>query len=147
MSPEELEWGLASQFDLRYVCPEADSIDPEAAALVSPEWALAHLTLPILKTVDRIIDVFPAGQQEQIRAMLTESLKGVTAQVLLKNKNGKGHCAVLEIMVDTNTGFNFICENKIHQILSMLQTGKKDGMQILDQHILECLMSGVISAE
>lgn len=50
VSPEELEWGLASQFDLPYVFPEADTIDPEAAALVSPEWALAHLTLPILKT-------------------------------------------------------------------------------------------------
>ena len=50
VSQEELEWGLASQFDLPYVFPEADSIDPEAAALVSPEWALAHLTLPIMKT-------------------------------------------------------------------------------------------------
>ena len=50
VSPEELEWGLASQFDLPYVFPDADSIDPEAAALVSPEWALANLTLPIMKT-------------------------------------------------------------------------------------------------
>jgi hypothetical protein len=54
VSPEEFEWGLASQFDLPYVFPEADSIDPEAAALVSPEWALAHLTLPILKTDDTL---------------------------------------------------------------------------------------------
>ena len=50
LSPEELEWSLASQFDLPYVFPEADTIDPEAAALVSPEWALAHLALPITKT-------------------------------------------------------------------------------------------------
>ena len=54
VSQEELEWGLASQFDLPYVFPEADSIDPEAAALVSPEWALAHLTLPIMKTADTL---------------------------------------------------------------------------------------------
>ena len=54
VSAEELEWGLASQFDLPYVFPDADSIDPEAAALVSPEWALAHLTLPILKTGDTL---------------------------------------------------------------------------------------------
>ena len=54
VSQEELEWGLASQFDLPYVFPEADSIDPEAASLVSPEWALAHLTLPILKTQDSL---------------------------------------------------------------------------------------------
>jgi len=54
VSAEELEWGLASQFDLPYVFPEADSVDPEAAALVSPEWALAHLTLPIMKTGDSL---------------------------------------------------------------------------------------------
>jgi type IV pilus assembly protein PilB len=54
VTPEELEWGLASQFDLPYVFPEADSIDPEAASLVSPEWALAHLTLPIMKTADSL---------------------------------------------------------------------------------------------
>jgi len=99
------------------------------------------------KTVDRIIDVFPADQQEQIRAMLAESLKGVIAQVLLKTKDGKGRRAALEIMVGTNAVSNLIRENKIHQIPSMIQTGKKDGMQLLDQHILKYLMSGVISAE
>ncbi len=56
VTPEELEWGLASQFDLPYVFPEAESIDPEAAALVTPEWALAHLTLPIMK-VDNALTV------------------------------------------------------------------------------------------
>lgn len=99
------------------------------------------------KTVDRIIDVFPADQQEQIRAMLAESLKGVIAQVLLKTKDGKGRRAALEIMVGTNAISNLIRENKIHQIPSMIQTGKKDGMQLLDQHILEYLMSGVITPE
>lgn len=99
------------------------------------------------KTVDRIIDVFPADQQEQIRAMLAESLKGVIAQVLLKTKDGKGRRAALEIVVGTNAVSNLIRENKIHQIPSMIQTGKKDGMQLLDQHILEYLMAGVISAE
>ncbi len=99
------------------------------------------------KTVDRIIDVFPAGQQDQIRAMLAESLKGVIAQVLLKTKDGKGRRAALEIMVGTNAVSNLIRENKVHQIPSMIQTGKKDGMQLLDQHIQEYLMSGVITAE
>ena len=99
------------------------------------------------KTVDRIIDVFPADQQEQIRAMLAESLKGVIAQVLLKTKDGKGRRAAMEIMVGTNAVSNLVRENKIHQIPSIIQTGKKDGMQLLDQHILEYLMSGVISAE
>ena len=54
VSQDELEWGLASQFDLPYVFPDADSVDPEAIALVSPEWALAHLTLPIMKTADTL---------------------------------------------------------------------------------------------
>jgi twitching motility protein PilT len=99
------------------------------------------------KTVDRIIGVFPADQQEQIRAMLAESLKGVIAQVLLKTKDGKGRRAALEIMVGTPAINNLVRENKIHQIPSIIQTGKKDGMQMLDQHILEFLMSGVITAE
>ena len=99
------------------------------------------------KTVDRIIDVFPADQQEQVRAMLAESLKGVVAQVLLKTKDGKGRRAAQEIMVGTSAIQNLIRENKIHQIPSIIQTGKKDGMQLLDQHILEYLMSGVITPE
>ena len=96
------------------------------------------------KTVDRIIDVFPADQQDQIRSMLAESIKGVIAQVLLRKKGGQGRCAAWEIMVGTNAVRALIREGKIHQIPSMIQTGKKDGMQLMDQHILEFLMSGVI---
>jgi twitching motility protein PilT len=99
------------------------------------------------KTVDRIIDVFPADQQEQIRAMLAESLKGVVSQVLLRKKDGKGRVAAHEVMVGTSAVSNLIRENKVFQIPSMIQTGKKDGMQLLDQHILEFLMSGQIDAE
>lgn len=99
------------------------------------------------KTVDRIIDVFPSDQQEQIRAMLAESLKGVVAQVLLRTKDGKGRRAAQEIMVGSNAVNNLIRENKVHQIPSMIQTGKKDGMQLLDQHILEYLMSDQITPE
>ncbi|MBW3535150.1 MAG: type IV pilus twitching motility protein PilT [Gemmatimonadetes bacterium] len=96
------------------------------------------------KTVDRIIDVFPADQQEQIRAMLAESLKGVVSQVLLRKSGGKGRVAAHEIMVGTSAISNLIRENKVFQIPSIIQTGKKDGMQLLDQHILEFLMSGQI---
>jgi twitching motility protein PilT len=96
------------------------------------------------KTVDRIIDVFPADEQEQVRSMLAESLKGVVSQVLLKRKDGKGRLAAHEIMVGTSAIANLIRENKIHQIPSIIQTGKKDGMQLLDQHILEYLMSNQI---
>ncbi len=98
------------------------------------------------KTVDRIIDVFPADQQDQIRAMLAESLKGVVSQVLLRKKGGKGRCAALEIMVGTPAISNLVREGKIHQIPSIIQTGKQDGVQLLDQHILEYLMSGEIDA-
>jgi len=96
------------------------------------------------KTVDRIIDVFPSDQQEQIRAMLSESLKGVISQVLLRKKGGKGRMAAMEIMLGTSAVANLIRENKIHQIPSIIQTGKKDGMQLLDQHIMEFLMAGEI---
>ena len=99
------------------------------------------------KTVDRIIDVFPADEQEQVRSMLAESLKGVIAQVLLRHKDGKSRMAAMEIMVGTSAIGNLIRENKIHQIPSIIQTGRKDGMQLLDQHILEFLMSGKITPE
>jgi twitching motility protein PilT len=99
------------------------------------------------KTVDRIIDVFPADQQDQIRAMLAESLKGVISQVLLRKKGGKGRAAAQEIMVGTSAISNLIRENKVHQIPSMIQTGKKDGMQLLDQHILEFMMADMVEAE
>jgi twitching motility protein PilT len=98
------------------------------------------------KTVDRIIDVFPADQQEQIRAMLAESLKGVISQVLLRKADGKGRIAAQEIMVGTSAISNLIRENKVFQIPSIIQTGKKDGMQLLDQHILEYLMAGVVDS-
>jgi len=99
------------------------------------------------KTVDRIIDVFPADEQEQVRSMLSESLKGVVSQVLLKAKGGKGRFAAMEIMIGTSAIANLIREGKIHQVPSIIQTGKKDGMQLLDQHILEFLMSGKITPE
>jgi len=99
------------------------------------------------KTVDRIIDVFPADEQDQVRSMLAESLKGVVAQVLLRAKDGKSRMAAWELMVGTAAIGNLIREGKIHQIPSIIQTGKKDGMQLLDQHILEFLMSDKITPE
>ena len=76
--------------------------------------------------------------------MLAESLKGVISQVLLRMKGGAGRCAAQEIMIGTGAISNLIRENKVHQIPSIIQTGKKDGMQLMDQAILEYLMSGVI---
>ena len=78
--------------------------------------------------------------------MLAESLKGVVSQVLLRKRDGTGRVAAQEIMVGTSAIANLIRENKIHQVPSIIQTGKKDGMQLLDQHILEYMMSNTIDA-
>jgi twitching motility protein PilT len=99
------------------------------------------------KTVDRIIDVFPTDQQEQVRAMLAESLKGVICQQLLKTTDGTGRVAALEIMLGTPAIANLIREGKTFQIPSIMQTAKKDGMQLLDQHLLDLLKTKKVNPE
>lgn len=99
------------------------------------------------KTVDRIIDVFPTDQQEQVRAMLSESLKGVICQQLLKTADGTGRVAALEIMLGTPAIANLIREGKTFQIPSIMQTAKKDGMQLLDQHLLDLLKTKKVNPE
>jgi len=99
------------------------------------------------KTVDRIIDVFPTDQQEQVRAMLSESLKGVICQQLLKTADGKGRVAALEIMLGTPAIANLIREGKTFQIPSIMQTAKKDGMQLMDQHLLDLLKTKMVNPE
>lgn len=99
------------------------------------------------KTVDRIINVFPADEQDQIRSMLAESLRGVVAQQLLRRADGSGRVAALEVLVGTPAVANMIREAKTHQIPSMIQTGKKDGMQLMDQAVLDFLMKQVITPE
>ncbi len=99
------------------------------------------------KTVARIIDIFPADQQEQIRAMLSESLRGVVAQQLLRKKDGKGRVAAHEILVGTPAVGNLIRERKTFQIPSLIQTGKRDGMVQMDQSIMALLNSGVVDGQ
>ncbi|MEW6599339.1 MAG: type IV pilus twitching motility protein PilT [Nitrospirota bacterium] len=99
------------------------------------------------KTVDRIIDAFPAGQQAQIRTMLSESLKGVICQQLLKRIDQPGRLAALEILFCKTAIANLIREGKTFQIPSMIQTGKGDGMQLLDQAIMDFLMKKQIAPE
>ncbi|MEF3254527.1 MAG: type IV pilus twitching motility protein PilT [Deferribacterales bacterium] len=99
------------------------------------------------KTVDRIIDAFPSGQQAQIRTMLAESLKGVISQQLLKRSDKPGRIAALEIMVVNSAISNLIREGKIFQIPSIMQTGKAEGMQMMDQVIMDYLMNKIISPE
>ena len=99
------------------------------------------------KTIDRIIDAFPAGQQAQIRTMLSESLKGIVCQQLLKRTDKPGRVAALEVLVVNVAVSNLIREGKIFQIPSVLQTGKQLGMQMLDTDIMKYYKDGIISAE
>jgi twitching motility protein PilT len=99
------------------------------------------------KTVDRIIDVFPADQQNKIRQTLSESLKGIVAQTLFKRTDKKGRLAAFEILVFTTAIANLVREGKTHQIPGMIQVGKKIGNQPMDDHIMEHLRMKRISPE
>ncbi len=98
------------------------------------------------KTVDRLINVFPTTQQEQIRTMLAESLKGVVAQQLLRTVDGK-RCAALEILKVNAASANLIREGKTFQIPSIIQTGRKDGMQLMDQALQDLVREKRVSLE
>ena len=97
------------------------------------------------KTIDRIVDVFPAGEKEMVRSMLSESVRAVIAQTLLKSKDGQGRVAAHEIMIGTPAIRNLIRENKIAQINSMIQTGQQHGMQTLDQCLAELVRRNMVS--
>lgn len=97
------------------------------------------------KTIDRIIDVFPAEEKEMVRAMLSESLRAVISQALLKTKDGKGRVAAHEIMIGTPAIRNLIREGKVAQMYSAIQTGQGVGMQTLDQNLADLVKRGVIS--
>lgn len=97
------------------------------------------------KTVDRIIDVFPAAEKDMIRAMLSESLRAVISQTLLKTKDGAGRVAAHEIMLGTPAIRNLIRENKVAQMYSSIQTGQSYGMQTLDQCLLDLVRRNLVA--
>jgi twitching motility protein PilT len=98
------------------------------------------------KTIDRVVDVFPAAEKDMIRAMLSESLKAVISQTLLK-KSGGGRVAAHEIMIGTPAIRNLIRENKIAQMYSAIQTGQQFGMKTLDQDLTELVKKNVVSRQ
>ncbi|MDD2744385.1 MAG: type IV pilus twitching motility protein PilT [Rhodocyclaceae bacterium] len=98
------------------------------------------------KTVDRIVDVFPAAEKEMVRSMLSESLRAVISQTLLKTKDGSGRVAAHEIMIGTPAIRNLIRENKVAQMYSSIQTGQNVGMQTLDQNLLDLVRRNVVSS-
>jgi len=97
------------------------------------------------KTIDRIVDVFPAAEKEMVRSMLSESLRSVISQTLLKTKDESGRVAAHEIMIGTPAIRNLIRENKVAQMYSAIQTGQSVGMQTLDQNLQDLVRRNVIS--
>ena len=127
--------------------------DLETISLAIEAASTGHLVFGTLhtqnaaKTVDRVIDVFPHDQQEQIRATLADSLQAVVAQTLFKRRDGKGRVAALEILIATPAVRNLVRDGKTYQITTVLQTGKKYGMQSLDDAIMSLLEKRRISPE
>ena len=99
------------------------------------------------KTIDRIIDVFPAAEKEMVRSMLSESIRAVISQTLLKTADGNGRVAAHEIMIGTPAIRNLIRENKIPQMVSVMQTGQRDGMQTLDSNLQMLVKSRKITQQ
>ncbi|MCC6685668.1 MAG: type IV pilus twitching motility protein PilT [Fimbriimonadaceae bacterium] len=109
-------------------------------------FATLH-TVDAVQTVDRIVDVFPTYQQQQVRMQLSVNLLGVVSQSLVKRKDGQGRAAAFEVMVATSAVRNNIRENKTHQLASMIQTGQKQKMQTLDQALIKLVEKGVVAVE
>ena len=125
---------------------ETISLAIEAASTGHLVFGTLH-TSSAAKTVDRIIEVFPASEQAQIRSTLSDGIRAIIAQVLFKRIDKKGRCPALEIMIGTPAVRNLIRESKTHQLNSMVQTGKKYGMQLLDDAIMDLYNRGWISAD
>ena len=127
--------------------------DLETISIAITAAETGHLVLSTLhtigaaKTIDRIIDVFPPYQQQQIRVQMSSVLQAVISQQLIKRKNLEGRVAAIEVMLATPAISNLIREGKTHQINSIIQTGAKYGMQTMDNAILQLYREGKISRE
>ncbi|MCG8470847.1 MAG: type IV pilus twitching motility protein PilT [Desulfobacterales bacterium] len=127
--------------------------DLETISLAIEAASTGHLVLATLhtssapKTVDRLVEVFPANQQAQVRSTLADGIRAVVAQTLFKRVDRKGRCVALEIMIATPAIRNLIREGKTHQIPSAIQVGQKYGMQLLDDSIMNLYNQGNISSE
>ncbi|MEW6334409.1 MAG: type IV pilus twitching motility protein PilT [Thermodesulfobacteriota bacterium] len=125
---------------------ETISLAVEAASTGHLVFATLH-TMNATKAVDRIIEVFPANEQMQIRSTLADSIRAVVAQVLFKRIDRGDRCVALEILIANPAVRNLIREAKTFQLPSMMQTGKKFGMQLLDDAIMDLLSKGWISGD
>lgn len=125
---------------------ETISLAIEAASTGHLVFATLH-TSSAWKTVDRVIEVFPATEQPQIRSTLADGLRAIIAQVLFKRVDKKDRCVALEILIANPAVRNLVREAKTHQIPSMIQTGRKYGMQLMDDAIMDLYNKGWISAD
>ena len=124
--------------------------DPETIALAITAAETGHLVFATLhtnsapKTIDRIIDSFPSDQQGQIRSMLSDSLKMVISQKLVPTADGRGRHLVMDVMINNSAIANLIREGKLHQIASIMQTSKREGMLVMDSELLDAVKSGKV---
>ena len=125
---------------------ETISLAIEAASTGHLVFGTLH-TSSAAKTVDRIIEVFPSAEQAQVRSTLSDGIRAIIAQVLFRRIDKGGRCAALEILIATPAVRNLIREAKTYQIASMIQTGKKYGMQLLDDAIMEMCTKKMISPD
>ena len=125
---------------------ETISIALEAAETGHLVFATLH-TNNAPKTIDRIIDVFPGNQQEQVRIQLSSTIKGVISQQLLPRIDKKGRVAALEILIGTQAVKNIIREGKTHQLKSTMQTGSKYGMVVMNNYLVDLYRKGIIDKE
>ncbi|MBN2122857.1 MAG: Flp pilus assembly complex ATPase component TadA, partial [Deltaproteobacteria bacterium] len=127
--------------------------DPETTSLAMTAAETGHLVIGTMstssahKTIDRIIDSFPPEQQNQVRAMLADSIKGIVTQRLIRNREGKRRVLAAEILVGTTPIASIIRDNKTFQLPSMIQTGKKVGMQLMDESLMRLVKEGSITPE
>ena len=127
--------------------------DPETVSIALTAAETGHLVFSTLhtvgsaKTIDRIVDMFPAEQQQQVRTQLSTVCEGVISQQLIKTIDGRNRVAALEVMVTTPAIRNLIRENKTYQIQNIIQTSSKIGMQSMDQELVNLFRQGKISKE
>jgi twitching motility protein PilT len=125
--------------------------DLETISLALTAAETGHLVFATLhtssaaKTIDRIIDVFPPGQQGQIRTMLADSIRGIVAQTLFTRADGQGRVAAFEIMKGTKAIANLVRENKIYQIPSIIQTGAQHGMVLYEKYVDDLVKKGLVT--
>jgi twitching motility protein PilT len=156
IGPDAVSFGEALRGALRQdpdviLLGEMRDLETIATALTAAETG--HLVFATLHTrgaagtIDRIIDVFPAEQQGQVRAMLASSLEGIVTQTLLPTADGQGRVAALEILIPDYAVRNLIRQRKLEQIYSVMQTGTGRGMQTMEQGLCELVLRGTITSE